>query len=76
MAHKKFQPLDFAKVRTYPVSKRYSKVQTSLLGKKIKKGASLRAFLRSLPDILAAQNFKEIARQIAGRGDAVRTGPV
>ena len=65
MAHKKSQPLDFAKVRTYPVTKRYSKVQTSLLGKKIKKGASLRAFLHSLPDILAARNFKEIARKIA-----------
>jgi deoxyhypusine synthase len=65
MAHKKFKALDFSKVRTYPVTKRYSKVQTSLLGKKFNRGASLRAFLRSLPDILAAQNFKEIAGKIA-----------
>ena len=65
MAHKKFQPLDFSKVRTYPVTKRYSKVQTSLLGKKIKKGVTLRAFLRSLPDILAAANLKAIAHKIA-----------
>lgn len=65
MAAKRFKPLDFAKVRTYPVTKRVSKVQTSLLGRKMTKGASLRSFLRGLPEILAAQNLKEIARKIA-----------
>ena len=65
MASKIFKPLDFSKVRTYPVTKRFSKVQTSLLGKKIKKGANMRSFLRGLPDILAAQNLKTIARRIA-----------
>ena len=65
MANKIFKPLDFSKVRTYPVTKRFSKVQTSLLGKKIKKGANMRSFLRGLPDILAAQNLKTIARKIA-----------
>jgi hypothetical protein len=65
MAHKQFKPLDFAKVRTYPVTKRFSKVQTSLLGKRLKKGASLGAFIRGLPDILAAENLKTIAAKIA-----------
>lgn len=65
MPTKKFKPLDFAKVRTYPVTKRFSKVEASLLGKKIKKGSTLRAFIRGLPDILAAQNLKAIARKIA-----------
>ena len=65
MPKKRFKPLDFSRVRTYPVTKRFSKVQTSLLGKKLTKGASMRAFLRGLPDILAAQNLKEIARKIA-----------
>jgi hypothetical protein len=65
MPSKKFKPLDFAKVRTYPVTKRFSKVEAALLGKKIKKGATLRAFIRGLPDILAAQNLKAIARKIA-----------
>jgi deoxyhypusine synthase len=60
-----FEPLDFSKVRTYPVAKRFSKVKTSLLGKKVKKGASVRSLLRSLPDILAAQNLKAIAARIA-----------
>jgi deoxyhypusine synthase len=65
MAKKTFRPLDFSKVRTYSVTRRFSKVQTSLLGKKVKKGANMRSFLRGLPDILAAQNLKEIARKIA-----------
>ena len=65
MPHNKFKSLDFSKVRTYPVTQRYSKVQTSLLGKKLKKGASLRSFIRGLPDILAALHLKEIARKIA-----------
>lgn len=65
MPKKRFKPLDFSRVRTYPVTKRYSKVQTSLLGKKLTKGSSMRAFLRGLPDILAAQNLKVIGRKIA-----------
>jgi deoxyhypusine synthase len=65
MARKQFRPLDFSKVRTYPVTKRFSKVQSALLGKKVTKGATMRAFLRGLPDILAAQNLKAIARKIA-----------
>jgi deoxyhypusine synthase len=65
MPKKPFRPLDFSKVRTYPVTKRFSKVQTALLGKKVKKGASVRTFLSGLPDILAAQNLTVIARKIA-----------
>ena len=65
MPNKRFKSLDFAKVRTYPVSKRFSKVKTSLLGKKLTKGASVRTFLRGLPEILAAQNLHEIAQKIA-----------
>jgi len=65
MPKKTFKTLDFSKVRTFPVKKRFSKVQTSLLGKKLKKGASVRSLLRGLPDILAAQNFTAIARKIA-----------
>jgi len=65
MARKNFKALDFSKVRTYPVTKRFSKVQTSLLGKKIAKGVTLRSFVRGLPNILAAQNLKSIAAKIA-----------
>lgn len=65
MPKRRFKPLDFSKVRTYPVTKRFSKVQTSLLGKKLTKGVSVRTFLRGLPEILAAQNLIEIAKKIA-----------
>ncbi len=65
MAKKTFRSLDLTRVRTYPLKKRFSKVRQSLLGKKVQKGARLRAFIRGLPDILAAQNLKEIARRIA-----------
>lgn len=65
MRKKNFKALDFAKVRTYPVTKRFSKVQTSLLGKKLTKGVSVRAFLRGLPEILAARDLKEIVQKIA-----------
>jgi len=65
MAQKTFKPLDFTKVRTYPIAKRRSKVQTALLGKTVKKGASTRSFIGGLPDILAAQNLKAIARKLA-----------
>ncbi len=65
MPNKTFRPLDFSKVKTYPVKKRFSKVEASLLGKKIKRGARLRSFIQGLPDILAAQSLKAIARKIA-----------
>ena len=65
MPKKNFKALDFSKVRTYPVKKRLSKVQSSLLGKTIPKGARVRSLVQSLPDILAAQNLKAIARKIA-----------
>lgn len=65
MGKKTFRPLDRSKVRTYPLKKRFSKVRQSLLGKKLQKGARMRSFIRGLPDILAAQNLKEIARRVA-----------
>jgi len=65
MRKKTFKALDFSRVHTYPVKQRFSKVRTSLLGKKIKKGASARALISGLPNILAAQNLKAIARKIA-----------
>jgi len=65
MARKNFKSLDFSKVRTYPVGKRFSKVQRSLIGKPPAKGASLRSFIRGLPNILAARNLKLIAEKIA-----------
>jgi hypothetical protein len=65
MRRKTFRPLDFSSVRTYSVKKRFSKVQAALLGKKVRKGGSVRSLIHGLPEILAAQNLKAIARKIA-----------
>jgi hypothetical protein len=65
MPKRNFKPLNFSAVKTYPVKKRLSKVQSSLLGKKVQKGARIRSFIQGLPDILAARNMKDIARRIA-----------
>ncbi len=65
MAKKNFPSLNHSKVRTYPLKKRFSKIQSSLLGKKVRQGLTVRALMEGLPDILAAQNFKAIARKIA-----------
>ena len=65
MPKKTFRPLNFSKVRTYPVKKRFSKVQSLLLGKTVRKGARVRSLIQGLPNILAAQSLKAIARKIA-----------
>src|SRR5919108_4984684 len=68
-----FRPVDFSRVRTYPVKKRFSKIQAGLLGKKVQKGARVRSFIQGLPDILAAQDLKTIARKIARAHRANKT---
>lgn len=73
MAKKVFRPLDFSNVKTYPVKKRFSKVQSSLLGKTPHKGARVRSFIQGLPDILAAQSLKDIALRIARAHRANKT---
>lgn len=73
MPKKRFRALDFSKVRTYPAKKRPSKVRSSLLGKRAEKGAYFRSFIQGLPDILAARNFKTIARKIASAHRTKRT---
>lgn len=65
MRKKPFRSLDLSRIRTYPLKKRLNKVRQSLLGKKVRRGARLRSFIQGLPDILAAQNLKEIALRIA-----------
>ena len=65
------RPLDPAHVRTVPLGKRPSKVDARLLGKPVRQGVTMRAFLRGLPDILGAHDLREAADRIA---TAVRRG--
>ena len=65
----KFEPLDFSKIRTYPVAERANKVNVEAFATPHVAGGSLSAFLGGLPDFLAVQDFKKIVAAVA---DAVR----
>src|SRR5580692_1410787 len=58
------KPIAFSSVHTYPLSSRKSKVHVSDFAKPVPANASLRKFLDSLPNFLAAQNLREIAAAI------------
>jgi ribosomal protein S5 len=59
------KPFDPTRVRTVALGRRPSKVETGLLGAPIRSGLSMRAFLRGLPDILAARDLRLAAERIA-----------
>jgi deoxyhypusine synthase len=73
MARKTFRRLDFSQVKTYPVSRRLSKVQSSHLGSKVRKGARVRALVDGLPNILAAGDLKAIAHKVARASASKKT---
>ena len=60
-----FPPLDFSKVRTFPVSDRSNKVAVEAFAQPHVAGASFKTFLDSLPSFLAVQDLREIASAIA-----------
>jgi len=64
-------PIDLARVRTVPLRGRRSKVALAALGKPVRRGLSVRAFLAGLPDVLAGRDLREAAERIAR---AVRRG--
>jgi deoxyhypusine synthase len=65
-AARPLRPLDPQRVRTIPLGKRPSKVDTSALGKPVRRGLTLRRFLDGLPDILAARELRDAVDRIAG----------
>ena len=60
------KPLPLSSVHTYPLSSRKSKVHVSDFAKPISANASLKKFLDSLPNILAAADLREVAVAIQG----------
>ena len=70
---KKFKPIDLSRVKTYPLSERKSKVSTSDFAKIWKKGSSYKAFLDSLPDILAGNDIKSVINALARTAQAQKT---
>lgn len=60
---KKYVPVSLKNIKTVTLVKRKSKVRRDALGKPFSRG-NLKNFLNSLPDVLAAKNFKEIVDAI------------
>ncbi len=63
----KFREIDLSRVRTYPLGSRTSKVDAQALGRPVGSGASVAELLASLPDLLAARELREAARELARR---------
>ena len=60
-----FPPLDFSKIRTYPVADRANKVAVEAFAKPHTAGGSFRTFLDGLPDFLAVQDLRLVVSAIA-----------
>ncbi|MEO6788439.1 MAG: hypothetical protein ABI318_20125 [Chthoniobacteraceae bacterium] len=60
-----FPPLDFSKIRTYPVADRANKVAVEAFAKPHTAGASFASFLDALPDFLAVQDLRLTVGAIA-----------
>ncbi len=58
------RPLPLEGVNTYPLASRESKVSTEDFARPVADDATLKDFLDSLPDILAAKSLRELAAQI------------
>ncbi len=58
------KPLSLDKVNTYSLASRPSKVSLEDFGHPVSEDSSIKEFLTNLPDILAVQNLRKLARQI------------
>ena len=58
------KPLELARVRTYPLASRHSKVKLEDFAKAIEGGATVEEFLESLPNVLAVQSLRSIAERM------------
>ncbi|HBG93001.1 MAG: hypothetical protein A3J81_07140 [Nitrospirae bacterium RIFOXYB2_FULL_43_5] len=61
---KKYKPVSLKKLKTYPISKRKSKVEIDLTAAPHKAGQSFSDFIRNLPGILAAKDFRAVVMAI------------
>jgi hypothetical protein len=64
MSHYPIQPITLGGIRAYSLAARKSKVTARDLAKPVPRGASVTKFLDALPNILAAQNLRELAASI------------
>ena len=57
-------PIDVSKLKTYPLSRRHSKVQLSDFATPWRRGRSFKTFLDTLPDILGVKTLRAVAQAI------------
>src|SRR5712671_92778 len=62
--YESLQPINLNEVSTYPLASRQSKVTVKDFAAPITENSSLNDYLASLPDILAVQTLRDLARQI------------
>lgn len=77
MSRYKVKPIDLSGIATYPLASRPSKVTTADFGKPAPNDSSLKDFLDSLPNILAARELRELAgliREAKQKGRAIIAG--
>nr|MBA3888158.1 deoxyhypusine synthase family protein [Acidobacteriota bacterium] len=67
-----YEEFDLSGVRTYPLASRVSKIGAADLAKPYHPGAGIRAFLASLPNILAAADFTAVVAAIRSARDGQR----
>lgn len=70
-------PINVSDLKTYSLKKRHSKVRVGDSARPWTKGGTLSQFFRSLPDILAVQTFRSVAKAIVAahrRGKPVIVG--
>jgi deoxyhypusine synthase len=63
----KYNPISFKKIKTCKLKSRKSKVEIERVGKPFRSG-SFKTFLDSLPDILAANDFRSVVNEIVKSG--------
>jgi hypothetical protein len=66
-----YEEFDLSSVQTYPLKSRASKARAENFGRPYAPGASVGAFVDALPNVLAAADFKAVARALV---DAKRSG--
>ena len=62
--YENLEPINLEKINTYNLAERPSKVTVKDFAVPVSESDSLKSFLDKLPDILAVQSLREIARQI------------
>jgi hypothetical protein len=59
-----YEQFDLSDIKTYPLDARHSKAQATDFARPLEPGSSLGAFVDSLPNILAAADFKKVVQAL------------